>query len=148
MDNLKTRKKYQNNYADYDKQRSLTVNRTVGLLNLAICGKEIKNTTRKIVYKVAKYVYKYNEKRFAQFARRVWDIVEEDDKVAAEPGIKAMSDFEKIFYTIDEAAELLRVHRNTIYTLVRSKQIEHYRVGNQIRITAKELERLKVERST
>ena len=59
-----------------------------------------------------------------------------------------MSDFEKIFYTIDEAAELLRVHRNTIYTLVRSKQIEHYRVENQIRITAKELERLKVERST
>lgn len=58
-----------------------------------------------------------------------------------------MSDFEKIFYTIDEAAELLRVHRNTIYALVRSKQIEHYRVGNQIRITAKELERLKVERS-
>ena len=57
--NLKTRKKYQNNYADYDKQRSLTVNRTIGLLNLAICGKEIKNTTRKIVYKVAKYVYKY-----------------------------------------------------------------------------------------
>ena len=51
MDNLKTRKKYQNNYADYDKQRSLTVNRTVGLLNFAICGKEIKNTTRKIVYK-------------------------------------------------------------------------------------------------
>ena len=59
-----------------------------------------------------------------------------------------MSDFEKIFYTIDEAAELLRVHRNTIYALVRSKQIEHYRVGNQIRITAKELELLKVERST
>lgn len=41
----------------------------------------------------AKYVCKYNEKRFAQFARRVWDIVEEDDKVAAERGIKAMSDF-------------------------------------------------------
>ena len=58
-----------------------------------------------------------------------------------------MSNFEKIFYTIDEAAELLRVHRNTIYALVRSKQIEHYRVGNQIRITAKELERLKVERA-
>lgn len=58
-----------------------------------------------------------------------------------------MSDFEKMFYTIDEAAELLRVHRNTVYALVRSKQIEHYRVGNQIRITAKELERLKVERA-
>ena len=52
--------------------------------------------------------------------------------------------FTKEFYTIKEAAELLRVHENTIYTLVRSKQIEHYRVGNQIRITAAELEKLKV----
>ncbi len=41
----------------------------------------------------AKYVYKNNVKRFAQFARRVWDVVEEDDTVAAERGIKAMSDF-------------------------------------------------------
>ena len=52
--------------------------------------------------------------------------------------------FTKDFYTIKEAAELLRVHENTIYTLVRSKQIEHYRIGNQIRITAAELEKLKV----
>lgn len=55
-----------------------------------------------------------------------------------------MSDFNQLFYTIDEAAEVLRVHKNTIYNLVRNKKIEHYRVGNQIRITAKELERLKV----
>ena len=55
-----------------------------------------------------------------------------------------MSTFNKEFYTIKEAAELLRVHENTIYTLVRSKQIEHYRIGNQIRITAAELEKLKV----
>lgn len=55
-----------------------------------------------------------------------------------------MADFNQLFYTIEEAAELLRVHKNTIYNLVRSKQIEHYRVGNQIRITAAELERLKV----
>lgn len=52
--------------------------------------------------------------------------------------------FTKEFYTIKEAAELLRVHENTIYTLVRSKQIEHYRIGNQIRITAAELEKLKI----
>lgn len=55
-----------------------------------------------------------------------------------------MSDFNQLFYTIDEAAEVLKVHKNTIYNLVRNKKIEHYRVGNQIRITAKELERLKV----
>lgn len=52
--------------------------------------------------------------------------------------------FTQEFYTIKEAAEILRVHENTIYTLVRSKQIEHYRIGNQIRITAAELEKLKV----
>ena len=55
-----------------------------------------------------------------------------------------MSDFERPFYTVPEAAELLRVHENTIYRLIRSKQIEHYKVGVQIRISAAELERLKV----
>ena len=52
--------------------------------------------------------------------------------------------FTKELYTNKQAAELLRVHENTIYTLVRSKQIEHYRIGNQILITAAELEKLKV----
>lgn len=55
-----------------------------------------------------------------------------------------MSDFTKQFYTVPEAAALLRVHENTIYRLVRLKQIEHYKVGAQIRISASELERLKV----
>ena len=55
-----------------------------------------------------------------------------------------MSDFERPFYTIQEAAELLRVHENTLYNLVRKKKIEHYKIGVQIRITAAELERLKV----
>ena len=53
-----------------------------------------------------------------------------------------MSDFERPFYTIPEAAELLRVHENTLYNLVRKKKIDHYRIGNQIRITAAELEKL------
>lgn len=55
-----------------------------------------------------------------------------------------MSDFDRPFYTVPEAAELLRVHENTIYRLIRSKKIEHYKVGVQIRIAAAELERLKV----
>ena len=55
-----------------------------------------------------------------------------------------MSDFERPFYTIPEAAQLLRVHENTLYTLVRKKKIDHYRIGNQIRITAAELEKLYV----
>ena len=53
-----------------------------------------------------------------------------------------MSDFERPFYTIQEAAELLRVHENTLYNLERKKKIDHYRIGNQIRITAAELEKL------
>ena len=53
-----------------------------------------------------------------------------------------MADFERAFYTIPEAAELLRVHENTLYSLVRKKKIDHYRIGNQIRITAAELEKL------
>ena len=55
-----------------------------------------------------------------------------------------MSDFERPFFTIPEAAEILRVHENTLYTMVRKKKIEHYRIGNQIRITEAELERLKI----
>lgn len=55
-----------------------------------------------------------------------------------------MSDFDKAFYTIPEAAELLRVHENTLYNMVRRKELEHYKVGKQIRIAAAELERLKV----
>ena len=58
-----------------------------------------------------------------------------------------MSDFTQTFYTVPEAAALLKVHENTIYNLVRAKKIEHYKVGAQIRITATELEKLKVERA-
>lgn len=55
-----------------------------------------------------------------------------------------MSDFNKAFYTIPEAAELLRVHENTLYKMVRRRELTHYKVGKQIRIAAAELERLKV----
>ncbi len=43
----------------------------------------------------AKYVYKHNIPRFAQFARNVWGVNECDDKKAAEAGIEAMADFFK-----------------------------------------------------
>lgn len=43
----------------------------------------------------AKYVYMHNIPRFAQFARRVWEIGEADDKKAAEAGIVAMEVFFK-----------------------------------------------------
>ena len=55
-----------------------------------------------------------------------------------------MSDFDRPFYTIPEAAEKLRVHENTLYNMVRRGEIEHYKVGKQIRLSAAELEKLKV----
>ena len=58
-----------------------------------------------------------------------------------------MSDFEKLFYTIPETAKLLKVHENTIYNMVRRGEIEHYKIGKQIRISSAELEKLKVERT-
>lgn len=54
----------------------------------------------------------------------------------------------RAFYTIPQLAELLQVHENTIYRLVRAGKVEHYKVGAQIRISAAELERLKVERKS
>lgn len=55
-----------------------------------------------------------------------------------------MSDFDKTFYTVPEAAELLQVHVNTIYNLVHRGKIAYYKVGAQIRISASELEKLRI----
>ncbi len=41
----------------------------------------------------AKFIYKYNEKRFAQFARNVWGVVEENDQTACVKGIDEMSKY-------------------------------------------------------
>ena len=56
-------------------------------------------------------------------------------------------DFERPFYTIPQAAEKLQVHENTLYNMVRRGELEHYKIGKQIRIATAELERLKVERA-
>lgn len=44
----------------------------------------------------AKFVYKANVKRFAQFARNVWDVDEADDEKAAQKGIMEMQNFFKL----------------------------------------------------
>ncbi len=41
----------------------------------------------------AKYVYKFNPSRFAQFARRVWEVTERDDEKASILGIEKMSEY-------------------------------------------------------
>lgn len=66
-------------------------------------------------------------------------------QISAAPTVKR-SDFARAFYTVPQAAEVLQVHENTIYNLVRAGKVEHYKVGAQIRIARAELERLKVER--
>lgn len=43
----------------------------------------------------ARYVYNAAPQRFAQFARRVWDVAENDDILAAEQGIEKMAEFFK-----------------------------------------------------
>ena len=43
----------------------------------------------------AKYVYKHNIPRFAQFARRVWDCTEKEDEAAALAGIEKMEEYFK-----------------------------------------------------
>ncbi len=43
----------------------------------------------------AKYIYKHNIPRFAQFARRVWDCDQADDEAAAQAGIEKMAEYFK-----------------------------------------------------
>lgn len=43
----------------------------------------------------AKYIYKHNIPRFAQFARRVWDCTETEDEAAALSGIEKMAEYFK-----------------------------------------------------
>lgn len=65
----------------------------------------------------AKYVYTHNVPRFARFARNVWGVTEDDDKIAAEHGITAMGDF---FKTIGMPSTLLDfgISENSIDRLV------------------------------
>lgn len=42
-----------------------------------------------------RYIYRHNIPRFAQFARRVWDVTEPDDETASAMGIEKMSEYFK-----------------------------------------------------
>lgn len=46
------------------------------------------------------------------------------------------------FLTVDETAELLRVHRNTVYRWVREGRLPSSRIGKQWRIPRRALEKL------
>ena len=48
-------------------------------------------------------------------------------------------------FTADEVAERLRTHRYTVYKLLREGKLKGFRVSNQWRVTAAELERFMSE---
>ena len=50
-----------------------------------------------------RYVYRYNIQRFAQFARRVWDVTEADDEKAAALGVEKMAEY---FASLDMPVKL------------------------------------------
>ena len=58
----------------------------------------------------AKYIYKHNIPRFAQFARRVWDVTESDDEKAALCGIEKMAEY---FVSLEMPLKLREFDINT-----------------------------------
>ena len=45
-------------------------------------------------------------------------------------------------YTAEEVAKILRVSRQTVYTLIREGKIPHFKVGNKVRIKRADLNRI------
>ena len=40
----------------------------------------------------------------------------------------------KDIVTVDEVAEMLNIGKSSAYTLIRTKQVNHWRIGNKIKI--------------
>lgn len=49
------------------------------------------------------------------------------------------------FLTVQEVADQLRVHRNTVYTLVQDNKIENFRISKSIRFTEQALKKFLAE---
>jgi putative molybdopterin biosynthesis protein len=45
-------------------------------------------------------------------------------------------------YTAEEVAKILRVSRQTVYTLIREGKIPHFKVGNKVRIKRADLNKI------
>lgn len=52
----------------------------------------------------------------------------------------AITELTKLYYSIDEAADVFGVHRNTIKNRIKAGEIEAYRLGKQWRIPKEALE--------
>lgn len=44
--------------------------------------------------------------------------------------------------TVDEVAKLLRVSRQTVYVMARNNEIEHFRIGNNVRFKRVAVEKM------
>ncbi len=79
----------------------------------------------------ARYVYTHNIPRFARFARNVWGVNDADDKIAAQNGIEAMSDF---FKSIDMPSTLadFGINEDSIERLVNLCTFNNTRTINSV----------------
>lgn len=104
-----------NNPTDYDARANIMWASSLSHNGLTACGRENYLAVHQIEHALsgeydyvahgaglavlfpawAKYVYKYKPERFAQFARNVWGVVEDDDVKASELGIQKMADYFK-----------------------------------------------------
>ena len=54
--------------------------------------------------------------------------------------IAPISELTKLYYSMDEAAEVLSVHRNTIKNRIHAGELQAFRIGRQWRIPREALE--------
>lgn len=106
-------KKVIKNYSDYEARATLMWASSLAHNGLTSCGREGYLAVHQLEHAVsgiydevahgaglavlypawAKFIYKYNLERFAQLARRVFDVYEDNDEKAAVLGIQKMQDF-------------------------------------------------------
>ena len=56
-----------------------------------------------------------------------------------------MTDFPKVAYTVEEVAAMMDMHPQSIYHLLRTGKLEHYRIGSAYRIPGRVLDKLLVK---
>lgn len=49
---------------------------------------------------------------------------------------------EDLFYTVQEVAELLKIHKSTVFAMIRGGKLKAIRIGRLWRVKKEELERM------
>ena len=50
--------------------------------------------------------------------------------------------FDRRFLTVEEFAKYYRIHKQTVYKMVKSKRVPHFRVGASIRFNRQDVENI------